>query len=1685
MAPLTPSSDAQLPDGIDGPDAHELVYRNYHTLVTRRMAGSGLQLVCKQAIGPRALRRLRNERAILERLADVDGVVKLAPVSGTADTLLLRDDDGVPLADMLATGPAEIAEAVRIGHGLCAVLAGVHQAGVVHRDLNPSNVLLAGPARRPLLIDFNIATRAGNDGVDVSLPGQIEGTPAYMAPEQTGRTGRPVDHRCDLYALGVVMYELLTGCRPFSVGDSGDDSGGDLLDLVHAHLTVLPPTPNELRADVPRLLSDFVMRLLEKEPDRRYQSAGGAAHDLARIGYSVAQRDEPSFVLGERDFAWRLAPPARPIGRDHEIWTLGEALERCLEGGADGTPGPGGAAFVTGDAGVGKSTLVNELRAAVAVRRGWFIAARFDTTRLDATRRNTPAAAVQVLRGLGQLLLSEPDEQLARHRAALVTALGALGAIAAAASPEMAVVLRDGADVATAGAAEDVKNIDRRLTQAALRALGALAERDHPVVLALDDLQGACADSLGFVEAVLAARLPAVLAVASWRPGESAAVDAAAERWQTPDALVLQLPNLGRAQVAELAAQMMRLSPRRADELAQLLVARTAGNPQDTIELVNALRRDGLLSPVESGWEWEAGAVRRHVSDSVRGDVLKGRIEALPASCLELLEILARLGAEAGSSLLCAASGLDEDALREALAPAVEDGLLLVRPRDGEEDHLLRNARVREALRERLDASPTMLTALVLARRLSVHRPHREAAARLYLDALEQIHERAERRRAAQLMRDAAASCRYSAPALGQRLLQAALQLLLPIEQLGDAPLLLSLHEAHHASLYSLNRFDEADAAYDALVVRCDEPRELSTALGMQVMSLTQRGQAARALESGLALLARLGIARPADLKAAIGQGIQRICAWVLGDDKEADLQRPELSDPDRVAQAHLMARLLNASFQVDRPVYAWLALEQHRLWAESGPSPALVAALSGLPTLMISVARQYRAAHTLGRHLLRVSEARRYGSKSAMPRLLYGCWGSHWCEPLEQALVETRRGRDEMARAGEAQYSSFAYAITCLQVFDTAPLLEDTLDEVNAGLAVSAGVRNINDPLNVLYRQLVRAMQGETHAPGSFNEDGFDEVAHLGQGLASTTTRPTFRVLRSISASIYNDPQTLAKIVDETLPTLFNDEGFYAGSLAHVFAAMSSAQRLRDAGAGTEAGQPHLKVLTRISGWLAQRAEEAPANYLHLLHLVDAERLWAEGEIVAAGQAYERAMAGAAKRHRPWHGAWITERAARFWLAHGFERAGRWLIAEAARLYNDWGASGKVRVLLEEFTFLRITAKDRRSVTAASLATAAGHDPVDLVATLQASQAISSETSLVRLNERVVKVIGAMTGATTVLLVVRSPDMPGWTLASSLGSSLASGGEPVTVEQAAANHELALSAFHYAARTREPLLLEDARRDDRFSADPSLGDTAHCALLHVPLQSQGELRTMLVLENRQRPGAFTADRLDALRLIAGQLSVSLDNALLYASLERKVTERTQALEAANQQLERLSATDALTGLANRRRFSEALDAEWVRARRTGGQVGIALIDVDQFKAYNDHYGHLGGDACLQLVSQAMAGAVRLGVDLVARYGGEEFVLLLPDTDLVGVYAVAERVRLAVEARQSPHPASTHGIVTVSIGIVAGLPAPNVRPNDLLALADAALYEAKRAGRNRIELPMGEDPIDGGPETTY
>ena len=356
---------------------------------------------------------------MLERLRGVEGVAQLAEAPRYPGSIMMADAGGATLAELPQPRTAD--ELIGLAVGLARAVAGMHRAGVMHRDISPANIVVSDGGT-PCLVDFALAASFAEIRLEFTHHAEIVGTLAYLAPEQTGRTGRPVDQRADLYALGATLYELATGGPPFGTGDP--------LRLTHDHLARVPAAPAEANPAVPVALSQIIMHLLEKEPDHRYQTADGLVHDLERLQDDQARPGTAALRIGEQDVPLRLLPPSRLVGREDEVAALHAAFEDALAGRCRGV-------LVSGAPGVGKTVLADELRPVVTGRDGWFVAGKSDPYRRDL--EFDPVN--QAFRALGRLLLAEPEDELARVRGRIVAAAGANAGLLAAVVPEFAALL--------------------------------------------------------------------------------------------------------------------------------------------------------------------------------------------------------------------------------------------------------------------------------------------------------------------------------------------------------------------------------------------------------------------------------------------------------------------------------------------------------------------------------------------------------------------------------------------------------------------------------------------------------------------------------------------------------------------------------------------------------------------------------------------------------------------------------------------------------------------------------------------------------------------------------------------------------------------------------------------------------------------------------------------------------------------------------------------------------------------------------------------------------------------------------------------------------------------------------------------------------------------------------------------
>src|SRR6202140_2957390 len=435
-----------------------------------------------QRFTPKSLKRFEHEYSLKEELDRTWAARPIAIARHWDRTVLvLEDPGGVPL-DQLLGQPVDVAFSLRLAISLSTAIGHLHQRGVIHKDVKPANVLVNSVTGQCWLMGFGIASRLPRERQSPEPPEFVAGTLAYMAPEQTGRMNRSIDSRSDLYALGVTLYEMLTGSLPFTASDP--------MELVHSHIARQPVPPGERLNGLPGPVSAIVMKLLAKTAEERYQTAAGAASDLRRCLDEWETKgwiDE--FPLGEHDTPDRLLIPEKLYGRASEIETLLAAFDRIVAGGRSEL------VLVSGSPGMGKSSVVNELPKPLVPPRGLFASGKF-----DQYKRDIPYATLaQAFQSLIRLLLSKSEKELSKWRDALREALDPNGQLIVDLVPELKLILGEQPPVP----ALEPQDAQRRFQMVFRRFISVFARPEHPLALFLDDMQWLSTATLDLLENLL------------------------------------------------------------------------------------------------------------------------------------------------------------------------------------------------------------------------------------------------------------------------------------------------------------------------------------------------------------------------------------------------------------------------------------------------------------------------------------------------------------------------------------------------------------------------------------------------------------------------------------------------------------------------------------------------------------------------------------------------------------------------------------------------------------------------------------------------------------------------------------------------------------------------------------------------------------------------------------------------------------------------------------------------------------------------------------------------------------------------------------------------------------------------------------------------------------------------------
>jgi predicted ATPase/signal transduction histidine kinase/tRNA A-37 threonylcarbamoyl transferase component Bud32 len=1476
--------------------------------------------------GPRENERYRREHGILQRLLGVRGVTRLYVCERVNDRplLVLEEVQGVALSEAVGR-PFELARFLELAVSLASTLAEIHLRGVIHKDIKPSNIIVT-PLGEPRIIDFGAATLQRTEHVDAAPTYLLEGTLAYMSPEQTGRMNRAVDYRTDFYSLGVTFYELLTGVRPFQ--------GRDALEWFHAHMAQLPRPPHELVASIPPVLSAIVMRCLAKVAEERYQSAEGLRHDLAECVEGLRRGAVETFVLGKRDIPSRFQLPQRLYGRDAHVATLLQGFERIVRGGRPEL------ILVRGYSGIGKSSVVHELHKPVVQRRGFFLSGKF-----DQLQRDVPYATLaQAIRGLVQQLLVGTDEEVARWRERLREALQGNGQVLVDLVPQLALLLGPQPAVPALPPSET----QHRFKQVFLQFLGVFATAEHPLVMFLDDLQWADLASLRLLQSLLTEEhAPPVLWIGTYRDNEVS----------PSHPLMMTLGEVRKANVPVTDLQLEPLSLEQLQHLvgdalpgagAELIVPlseqvheKTGGNPFFLLQLMLALHHDGLLSRTPGGgWRWDAEGVRsKGYSDNIV-DFMARNLHQLPAGTQHQLPLAACVGNSFSLGMLALITGLEAGEVERGLEPALQEGLVV---RSASEQYRFLHDRIQQAAHALIPEGERKAIHLRIGRLLLERLSPEEVREKLFEivsqlnTGVELITSPEERHRLARLNAEAGWKAQASSAHDSASAYLATAFALIPGEPWETDPELAFKVQLDQASseLVSGN-FAQTLRLLEGLRSRARRRVDIAAVYGLRHELYLIAGEIAASVTCLLECLALLGMPmdpHPSWEEAAAAY--EEVQALLGARSIESLVELPLMTDADMKPVMSVLARLFPSAYLTDNNLLVLHVCRLVSLSLRYGNTNESVIAYSSLGVLLGQFFKRYQEGYAYG--MLACALVDRYNLTHERTRALFNLeMISYWCRPLavahEHALSAFQHAR---------QTNNYLYACYIVgHVVWNRQAMGHPLDDVyqdavdRMDFMRKTGFVGVVDTTLIVLRY-VQQLRGHSPTFGTLDGEGFDERAlEASLSPAHMSAMVCQYWLSKMQARFMCGSYEEAREAgDKAAAFIWSFIGIIPRLDFYLFRALTLAACCEGAEEGEE-WQRYLEAAEEHWQQLEVWAVNCPETFRALERLVFAELARIRGNLEQALPAYEEALRAARENGFIQHVALVCELAANFYRKRQASFIAEAYARQAREAYARWGAHGKVKQLDALWPSLVSTVAPSSTSTTTS---SSESREIDVLAVVKAQQAVSSEIVLERLVSTLMRVATENAGAQRGALLLPRGDKL----------------EVVADTESASGAALPWTILSYVRRTHEHVLIGDAAAPHPFSGEPYLEHSGARSLLCLPLMRQESLSGVMYLENRFASGAFTPERIMLLGQLASQAAISIENARLYAELqrteaalrsandglERRVEERTRELKQAQSQLVDTARAAGMAEVA-----SDVL-------HNVGNVLTSAIINVEQMRS--------------------------------------------------------------------------------------------------------------------------------------
>ena len=1568
---------------IGGYKVSKKIRESAHTLILRAIREQDqLPFIFKVLKGsppePAALSRFRHEYEIVSNL-EIPGIIRSYSLERIESGLLIiyQDIGGVSLQALLEERPLPFNEFMELALQITETIGHLQEKHIIHKDICPENIIVNPATWEAKLCDFSIASYFSVEHPQAKALPVLEGTLAYMSPEQTGRVNRPLDYRTDFYSLGASFYRMVTSSPPF---DSEDPNV-----LAHCHLARNPIPAHRRNPEVPKALSMIISKLMEKKAEDRYQSVSGLLADLKHIRDRGTQQD---FSPGQQDFSLNFEISQTRYGREEKVEDLINIFHETCHGETQ-------MALVTGSSGVGKTVLVQELYRPILKEKGYFISGKF-----DPLKRNVPfSAVVNALGQFVQQLATESDQRFSEWGDSFRRALAPNGQVLLEVVPELELIIGPQPPVPVLEPTEALNRFQRTMR----RFMEAIAQDDTVTVLFLDDLQWADSASLQFISSILTDRsLHRLMIIGAYRDQEVPPMHPLARmladvRQQGGKLFSAHLDPLVRSDVIQLLADTLNVDPESVSKLASITIDKTLGNPFTIKQFLYKLHADGLIQPqsrllnATQQWVWDVEKIKTScIADNV-ADILLERLRGLSSNTQRVLRFAACIGYRFDLQTLAMIHGASLPTTYHHLQAALSDGFVIplseLRTADEQDSFspllidqfCFQHDRIHQAAYDLSNAEDQQQAHLAIGRELLRRLSDHMVEERLFeiVDHLNRgcqwIEAEDHRLNLIKLNRRAARKA-YDATAYNEALtyIQSAHKQL-PSKCWKYHYELASTISCFRAELEYLNgNFELCNKFVNLTLRHAKTDLEKAGVYCTRIGQLTLLAKFDQASAVGRKALQLLGVDYPGrDPRAAGQKAFSEVANKLAGTEPLSLLDQAEASDRKILLAQRCLRYLTITAFLGNQSLWPWIVSTSVRLSIEYGNAPESAVSYANFGILQGAFLNNYKTGYGFGQLALRLCDRFHDQAPKAAVFLIVGAELMPWSVAAEDARQMITRGYKEALESGFILWAGWLLMYEILLDFFRGERIQTILFSIKERLDFVRRTNNLGAVAVICGFEIMLAQM--SNAPLDSTDSTMDHQAEIlflqnCEDQRFFMALCLFKITKAHHLFCLGDFKSSLALTNEIEPQLsFIINHPNLADRLHIQALSILAIAVQEYRCLNSTQEEKIKtIIHQLNIW----AENCPHNYLAKKLMVEAQLAHVSKQYEKAHDLFDLAIDASHLYHMLHDEALANELAARSILSRKpMSRIGVMYLRHAHHAYMMWGAMAKLQQLEHEFPQLLTEYRNRLELAYSgdhsqsmhkTISGLEGNQDLDMATLLKACEAIAGAVVHGSMLENLLEILIENAGAQRGVILLSTDGHLSIAAESQIipiqieldrqtfqqKTTLLS----VPIDSQDAENLLPLSLIAYVSRTKDTIVLDDATKDNVYISHDYRCTHTPKSILCQPILHQGALIGVLYLENSLTTSAFTAQNTKFISLLSGQVAISISNARLVENLEAEVRKRTEELEIRTRFIEQIFGSYMSSAVADRLlRSPKELDFAGKRQQAT-----ILFSDLRGFTTFSE-----------------------------------------------------------------------------------------------------------------------------------